>query len=66
MKKQGNKNFLKPVITNSNVAKETNPVKVTTFVEVRSKSSRSTETEKSLMKNQVNLIPHLYFQNCFS
>ena len=45
MKKQGNKNFLKPVITNSNVAKETNPVKATTFVEVRSKSSRSTETE---------------------
>ena len=31
--------------TNSNVAKETNPVETTASVEVPSKSSRSTETE---------------------
>ena len=45
MKKQGIKSFLKPVSTNSNVAKETNSVETTTPVEVPSKSSRSTETE---------------------
>ena len=45
MKKQGIKSFLKPVSTNSNVAKETNSVETTTPVEVPSKSSRSAETE---------------------
>ena len=44
MKKQETKTFLKPVSTNSNVAKETNPVDTATYVEV-SKSQRSTETE---------------------
>ena len=45
MKKQGIKSFFKPVSTNSNVAKETDPVEKTTSVEVPSKSSRSKETE---------------------
>ena len=45
MKKQGIISLFKPVNTNSNVAKETNPVKTTTSVEVPSKSFRSTETE---------------------
>ena len=45
MKKQETKSFLKPVSTNSNVAKETSLVKITTSVEVPSKSSRSMETE---------------------
>ena len=45
MKKQGIKSFFKPVGTNSNVAKETNPVETTTSVELPGKSSRSTETE---------------------
>ena len=45
MNKQEIKNFFKPVSTNSNVAKETNPVETKASVEVRSKSSRSTETE---------------------
>ena len=45
MKKQGIKNFFKPASTNSNVAKETNPVETTTSTEVPSVSSRSTETE---------------------
>ena len=45
MKKQGIKNFFKPASTNSNVAKETNPVETTTSAEVPSVSSRSTETE---------------------
>ena len=45
MKKQGIKSFFKPVSTNSNVAKETNPVEKTTSVEVSSKSSGSKETE---------------------
>ena len=45
MKKQGINSFLKPVNTNSNVAKKTNPVETTTSVEVPSKMSRSTETK---------------------
>ena len=45
MKKQGIKSFFKAASTNSNVAKETNPVKTTISVEVPSKSSRSKETE---------------------
>ena len=44
MKKQGLKSFFKPVSTNSNVAKETNPLK-TTSAEVPSKFSGSMETE---------------------
>ena len=44
VKKQETKTFLKPVSTNSNVAKETNPVDAATSVVV-SKSQRSTETE---------------------
>ena len=43
-KKQRIKGFFKPVSTNSNVAKEPNPVE-TTAAEVPSKSSRSMETE---------------------
>ena len=43
--KQGIKSSLKPVSTNSNITKETNPVKTTTSVEVASTLSRSTETE---------------------
>ena len=45
MKKQGVKSFFKPLRTNSNVVKETKPVQTTTFVEVNSKLSKSTETE---------------------
>ena len=45
MKKQGIKSFFKPVSTNSNVAKETDPVERLTSVEVPSKLSRNTETE---------------------
>ena len=45
MKKQGITSFFKPVSTNSNVAKETNPVETTASVEVPSKLSRSTQTE---------------------
>ena len=43
--KQGIKSSLKPVSTNSNITKETSPVKTTTSVEVASTLSRSTETE---------------------
>ena len=54
MKKQETKTFLKPVSTNSNVAKETNPVETATSVEV-SKSQRSTETEIANEKpNQID------------
>ena len=45
MRKQGIESFFKPVSTNSNLVKETNPVETTAFVEVPTKSSRSTETE---------------------
>ena len=45
MKKQGIKSFFQLMSTNSNVAKETNPIETTTFVEAPSKSLRSTETE---------------------
>ena len=45
MKKQGIESFFKPVSTNSNVVKETNPVETTISVEVPSKLSRNTETE---------------------
>ena len=45
LKEQGINSFFKPVSTNSNVAKETNPGQTATFVEVARKSSRSTETE---------------------
>ena len=45
MKKQRIKSFFKPVITNSNVKKETNPVKTTTSAKVPSKYSRSMETK---------------------
>ena len=45
MKKQGVKSFFKPLRTNSNVVKGTNPVQTTTFVEVHNKLSKSTETE---------------------
>ena len=44
-KKQGIKNFFKPVSNNSNVAKETNAVETATSVEVPSKSLKSTKTE---------------------
>ena len=64
MKKQGIKSFFKTVSTNSNVAKETKPVETTTSAEVPSKSSKVRKL-KSLMKNQINLIAHLYFQKCF-
>ena len=37
--------FSKPVSTNSNVAKETNPVETTTSVEIPSKWSGTIETE---------------------
>ena len=45
MKKQGIKSFFKSVSTNSNVAKETNPVETATSVEIPSNLVRSTETE---------------------
>ena len=45
MKKQGIKSFFKSVSTNSNVAKETNPVETATSVEIPSNLARSTETE---------------------
>ena len=45
MKRQGITSFFKPVTTNSNVAKETNPVETATSVEVPSNFSGSTETE---------------------
>ena len=44
-KKQGIKNFFKPVSNNSNVAKETNAVETATSVEVPSKPLKSTKTE---------------------
>ena len=44
-KKQGIKSFFKPVSTNSNVAKETNPVETAASAEVPSKLSKSMETE---------------------
>ena len=61
MKNQGITSFFKPVSTNSNVAKETNPIETTASVEVPSKLSTSTETE--IVNEKPNqLIPHLYFQ----
>ena len=56
MKKQGIKSFLKPVSTNSNVAKET-LLKQQILV-----NRQKVRKLISLMKNQINPIAHLYFQ----
>ena len=53
-KKQEFKIFFKPVSTNSNVAKETNLVEITTSVELPSKLSRSMGNEIVNEKNKIN------------
>ena len=60
MKKQGIKSFFKSVSTNSNVAKETNPVETASSVRYPV-IWQEVQKLKSLMKNQINLIAHFVF-----
>ena len=57
----GLKSFFELVSTNANVVKETNPVKQQLLLRYPVNHQKLWKL-KSLMKNQINLIAHLYFQ----